>query len=521
MPKGSADRNRSRGALIVLCFLALPLFSQDAASVALLVSEPNLDGLGAALKSPDALTRAAAARVALVRNVDTLLPQLRESLAAEKDAAAAREAMRALVILGTDEDVAFAASHRSRFPASIDGDFAEAIGRIGAPRAVSLYLQHVAGSRDPAPAIDLTLWGRTSMASGTASRFMGAGDARGFGALMRNAAKAKLILEPGIVIAALGSNVPAIAADAVWYLVETYAADPTKLPEALREPATAIREGALPSEAFGREIVRRMLGAKFVEQKEHLAWLRESPRVPYSPDVERFLTLGELAALDRQRAPKGESSVRVTPVRKPEFLLPIALPEGLAEAILKKTKCSDAWIGVVKASVDRAGRVQSLSLDGVGARGGCMKSLEAMLRLSLADPVTITSPLETTNLLVVKPRGRSVCFDDDPITDTVSPRDLRRVGQEVTAPKIVHREEPVFPEQTRKAMDAGNAVIIAESIITRRGCVRDVYLVQQSPFAELNTAAVFALSQWRFKPGTLNGQPVDVIFNLSINFKTF
>jgi TonB family protein len=208
-------------------------------------------------------------------------------------------------------------------------------------------------------------------------------------------------------------------------------------------------------------------------------------------------------------------------VRKPEFMLPIELPDGLAEAILKKTKCSDAWIGVVKTSVDRTGRVQTLSLGGVGARGGCLKALEAMLRLSLAEPVTITSPLETTNLLVVKPRGRSVCFDDDPITDTVSPRYLMRVGNDVTAPKVVHREEPVFPRNARQAMKAGNVVIIAESVITKTGCVRDVYLVQQSPFADLNTAAVLALSQWKFKPGMLNGKPVDVIFHLSINFKTF
>ncbi len=506
--------------LLVFCFLALPLFAQDAASVALLVSDPNLDGLGAALKSTDALTRAAAARVALVRNVDALLPQLREALAAEKDAAAAREAMRALVILGTDEDVAFAASHRSRFPASIDGDFAEAVGRIGAPRAVSLYLQHVAGSRDPAPAIDLTLWGRTSMASGTASRLMGAGESHAFGALMRNAAEAKVILEPGILIAALGSKIPEIADDAIWYLVDVYAADPTQLPEVLREPATATREGASPSEAFGREILRRMLGAKFVEQKEHVAWLRESQAVPRSKDVQRFLTLGELAALDIDLPRNPDSSHQVMAVRKPEFMLPIALPVGLAEAILKKTKCSDAWIGVVKTSVDRAGRVQTLSLGGVGARGGCRKALEAMLRLSLADPVTITSPLETTNLLVVKPRGRSVCFDDDPIADEVSPRPLMRVGNEVKAPKVVHRQEPVFPKNAREAMMGGNVVIIAESIITKRGCVRDVYLVQQSPFPDLNTAAVFALSQWKFKPGTLNGKPVDVIFYLSVNFKT-
>ena len=33
------------------------------------------------------------------------------------------------------------------------------------------------------------------------------------------------------------------------------------------------------------------------------------------------------------------------------------LPKGLAAAILQKTKCSKGWVGVAKATVDRAGRV--------------------------------------------------------------------------------------------------------------------------------------------------------------------
>ncbi len=38
------------------------------------------------------------------------------------------------------------------------------------------------------------------------------------------------------------------------------------------------------------------------------------------------------------------------------------------------------------------------------------------------------------------------------------------------------------------------------------------------PFG-LDQAAVDAVRRWKFKPGTLNGQPVDVIFNLTVNFK--
>jgi len=36
---------------------------------------------------------------------------------------------------------------------------------------------------------------------------------------------------------------------------------------------------------------------------------------------------------------------------------------------------------------------------------------------------------------------------------------------------------------------------------------------------ELNSAALLALSQWQFEPGKVDGQAVDVIYDLTINFK--
>jgi RimJ/RimL family protein N-acetyltransferase len=93
MPKQSVARDRSRGALIVLLLLlVLPLSGQDAASIALGEGDPV-----AALKSSDALTRAAAARVLLVRAVTDAVAPLRAALTNENDANAAREEMRALV----------------------------------------------------------------------------------------------------------------------------------------------------------------------------------------------------------------------------------------------------------------------------------------------------------------------------------------------------------------------------------------------------------------------------------------
>lgn len=39
------------------------------------------------------------------------------------------------------------------------------------------------------------------------------------------------------------------------------------------------------------------------------------------------------------------------------------------------------------------------------------------------------------------------------------------------------------------------------------------------PDSEINRAALEALAKWTFTPGTLNGVPVDVLFDLTVNFR--
>jgi len=48
--------------------------------------------------------------------------------------------------------------------------------------------------------------------------------------------------------------------------------------------------------------------------------------------------------------------------------------------------------------------------------------------------------------------------------------------------------------------------------------MRNIRLVEQSPYPELNTAAILTLAQWRFAPGMRNGEPVDVLFTLTVRF---
>ncbi|HEX3067436.1 MAG TPA: energy transducer TonB [Thermoanaerobaculia bacterium] len=91
-----------------------------------------------------------------------------------------------------------------------------------------------------------------------------------------------------------------------------------------------------------------------------------------------------------------------------------------------------------------------------------------------------------------------------------------RVGGDVKAPVIIHRVEPVYTEVARKAAISG--IVIVEVIIDRAGTVKDARVLKPLPFG-LDQAAIEAVRKWTFRPGTLNGRPVNVIYTLTVNFR--
>jgi TonB family protein len=109
----------------------------------------------------------------------------------------------------------------------------------------------------------------------------------------------------------------------------------------------------------------------------------------------------------------------------------------------------------------------------------------------------------------------------DPLSQPADPpfptqTTARRVGGDVKAPVIVTRVEPVYSDEYRRARISG--IVILETVITDQGEVTDVRVIK-SLAPDLDMAAVAAVRQWKFQPGTLDGKPVPVIFNLTINFK--
>ncbi len=90
------------------------------------------------------------------------------------------------------------------------------------------------------------------------------------------------------------------------------------------------------------------------------------------------------------------------------------------------------------------------------------------------------------------------------------------VGGNVLAPEKIHAPPPAYTEIARKARITG--VVIVQAIVDKEGNVTNVKLLKGLGFG-LDESAMEAIKQWKFKPATLNGKPVTVYYNLTVNFK--
>jgi protein TonB len=90
-----------------------------------------------------------------------------------------------------------------------------------------------------------------------------------------------------------------------------------------------------------------------------------------------------------------------------------------------------------------------------------------------------------------------------------------RVSELVQQPRKIVDARPAYPDLARQARVEGT--VILEAILDRDGRIDHVRVVRSIPL--LDAAAVQAVRQWRYTPTVLNGQPVQVLMTITINFQ--
>jgi TonB family protein len=91
-----------------------------------------------------------------------------------------------------------------------------------------------------------------------------------------------------------------------------------------------------------------------------------------------------------------------------------------------------------------------------------------------------------------------------------------KVGNGVTAPRVIVRADPIYTEDARAAKIDG--VVLLTVVVGTDGLAHDINVVKGLD-AGLDVKAVEAVQRWRFAPGTLDGNPVAVRATIEINFR--
>jgi TonB family protein len=128
------------------------------------------------------------------------------------------------------------------------------------------------------------------------------------------------------------------------------------------------------------------------------------------------------------------------------------------------------------------------------------------------EPIRIDEPEPEIDL----PEVDDIVFGIPDAPPVAEPEGPIHVGGDVTKPEKLSAPPPQYTEIARKARIQG--VVIVQAIIDKTGTVTNVKVLKGLPMG-LSEQAVEAIKKWKFSPATLNGKPVDVYYNLTVNFR--
>lgn len=138
---------------------------------------------------------------------------------------------------------------------------------------------------------------------------------------------------------------------------------------------------------------------------------------------------------------------------------------------------------------------------------------------------TITEPSTSTDTAALPPMAATET-EPPPVPEPIVPEptqepvETARVYAAVppggTQPQEIDRVIPRYPAAARRARIAGPVVV--RGIVRRDGTIDNVEVLRDLPYG-LGDAARQAVSRWRFRPATYRGEPIDVYYTVTVNFR--
>lgn len=91
--------------------------------------------------------------------------------------------------------------------------------------------------------------------------------------------------------------------------------------------------------------------------------------------------------------------------------------------------------------------------------------------------------------------------------------------EDLRAPRVTYSPDPLFPEKARSEDKKEGLVVLW--LVVRANGKPDLIKVARPAGYGFDGEAMAAVRQWRFRPGTCDGKPVDTQINVEVNFKLY
>jgi protein TonB len=150
----------------------------------------------------------------------------------------------------------------------------------------------------------------------------------------------------------------------------------------------------------------------------------------------------------------------------------------------------------------------------VSVKAEAPKRAKAVTQAAAAEEISAPPVLGTGS--TAEPSALSSIVESAPAAmPKISAPQSLRVSQGVVEGLLIKKVPPVYPRQAIQ-MHVQGAVQL-QAMIDRQGRISSVKVLRGD--ATLAKAAVDAVNQWRYKPYFLDGQPVDIQTQITVNFK--
>ncbi|MGH3087031.1 MAG: energy transducer TonB, partial [Rubrobacteraceae bacterium] len=271
-----------------------------------------------------------------------------------------------------------------------------------------------------------------------------------------------------------------------------------------------------------------------VEDDAWIACLEANPDCHLDSDLERsplisFLTPREREAVLRRNEsnlppeakPHDEKPPR--PPKESELRLVTGLPKGVVRDLFKLEGCGsnaksrNFSYAIMDFRAD--GLPRYVEVQATPSRVSCRRAAESLFLMALAPADEYVPPTRQIAYVAPLSPNEMLCNEGSspaPGSRAEAAPNVVRIRADVVPPQLIKKVKPFYPEAARQNREQG--VSIYQAIITSTGCIRDLKLLRSSTQL-LDVSGILAISQWRYRPATLDARPVNVYLTVTVTFR--